>query len=596
MNKPIKLKDKQTSVFKKYKNQIVLFVLAFVAYGNTINHGFVLDDDVVYVKNKFVQEGVSGIGAIFSHGFLYGFNQKNDQSYRPLVLFNFAIEHQLFGNNPRAHHFFGILFYAIACIVLYQFLLLAFQAQFHWLAFWISILFCLHPIHTEVVANIKGRDEILHFIFYISSMYFTLKYIDEKQQKKFLYFALITFFLALISKEMAVTLVGVLPISIYVFRNGHWKSHIKTYLLFAIPLVVYFILRNTILDTLAFEEKMTVINNTIAAANGLSERIGTTTYIFSEYIKLLLFPHPLSWDYSFPHFPIVGLSHPRVMLTLVSVCVMFVISFYILFKKQNVIAYGFLFLIITFSIVSNYFILIGSTLGERFLFLPSVGFLILLGFGIHSIISHSKLNSNKAKKTTMLVLSIIGLLYIVKTIDRNKDWKNNETLFQAGFEASPNNSRAVAAYASIFRAEAESNLNPQIKQSNFKEAIIWYKKSIDLYEDVADTWYNLGVCYNGLNQTEKAKNAYIKTLELENRHINAQNNLGVIYFQQKNYNEALKHFENCLKINNQFQNAYANLGAVYHNLGDLEKAKKYYQEALRLNPNDQNTFRNMQQL
>ena len=175
------------------------------------------------------------------------------------------------------------------------------------------------------------------FHFYISSMYFYTKSIYRwKAKANFCISHWFSFFSwRLFLKEMAVTLVGVLPISIYVFRNGIGNLMIKNLFCYlVIPLVVYFILRNTILDTLLFRRKNDLqLINTIAA-NGLWKNWDNYIHL-SEYIKLLLFPHPLSWDYSFPHFPIVGLSHPRVMLTLVSVCVMFVISFYILFKNRT---------------------------------------------------------------------------------------------------------------------------------------------------------------------------------------------------------------------------------------------------------------------
>ena len=80
---------------------LFIFVFAFLLYANTLNHGYVLDDDVVYLKNKDVQAGFSGIKSILHHSFIYGFTGHNDQSYRPVVSILFAIEKQFFGNNPH---------------------------------------------------------------------------------------------------------------------------------------------------------------------------------------------------------------------------------------------------------------------------------------------------------------------------------------------------------------------------------------------------------------------------------------------------------------------------------------------------------------
>ncbi|MEX2380551.1 MAG: glycosyltransferase family 39 protein, partial [Vicingaceae bacterium] len=243
----------------------LLFVLTFATYSNTLNHGFVLDDDIVISQNRFVQEGFSGIDDILSHGFLYGFNNRNDQSYRPLTLINLAIEKQLFGNNPKAIHFMHLLLYALAVVLLFRFLLTAFQLQNKWLAFWIALLFALHPIHTEVVANIKSRDEILHLIFAIAALTSILKYIDSKKVNQLIY-GVVFYALALMSKEMAVSLALVLPLSLWMFRSLKLKEIISHSILFGIVLIIYFFVRTMILDSITFDEEMTVINNTLAAA------------------------------------------------------------------------------------------------------------------------------------------------------------------------------------------------------------------------------------------------------------------------------------------------------------------------------------------
>lgn len=564
-------------------------------YSNTFNHGFVLDDDVVYLKNSFVQKGFGGLTDIFSHGFLYGFNQRNDQSYRPLVLANFAIEHQIFGNNPKAHHVIGVLIYSLVCLILYQFLLLLFRDQSPWLAFWMALLFAVHPIHTEVVANIKGRDELLHALFLLLSLKFLLISVDRSRSKELCY-ALCFLFLALLCKEMAITVLGLVPLVLFVFRKMDIQSSLTKTSYFLIPLTVYFLLRKSVLDDLAFEDQMTVINNSLAAAHNWQEHLASGMLILMKYLQLIIFPKDLAWDYSIPYFRIVGLSDPRALISTILVLVSIVYAIYMVFKKRSHIATGWLFFIISFSIVSNFFILIGCTLGERFLFFSSIGLFMAIGFLIKAIVENG-FAIKKAKLKRMNYLPLVPLIFLsFKTIERNKDWASNDTLFKAGMEVTPNNSRAVAAYASIFRAEAEASPNPQIKQRQFLEAIKWYEQSLKLYDQVADTWYNLGVSYMGVAQQEKAKFAFEQALSIDDRHINALNNLGVIHFQNKDFQSALTYFERCLKVNAQFASAHANLGAVFHNLGQYDKARLYYNQALQLNPKDQNTRINLSKL
>lgn len=573
----------------------ILIAISFLIYSNTLKNGFVLDDDVVYLKNRYVQSGTDGIRDIFSHGFLHGFNGKNDQSYRPLVLFNFAIEHEFFGNNPKVHHFFNLLFYGLTCFLIFKLLLLLFNDQEKWLAFWISLLFTVHPIHTEVVSNIKGRDDLLHVVFYILTFIYGIKYLDLKK-KKYLIFSLISLFFAALCKEIAVTAIALFPITIYVFRNYTIRDSIKKGAYLLLPLGLYFLIRNQILDTIAFEEKMSVINNGIVAGNNFQEQLGITFSIFAKYIQLLFYPNALSWDYSYPYFPIVSVFNSKILIFVCLIISLVVWSVYAVVKERNRIAFGVLFFIITFSIVSNFFILIGATLGERFLFLPSVGFSILLIFLLNILYKNLGAKNENLKKIVAYSVIGISLFFSYTTYDRNKDWESNETLFESGYYATPTSSRSVLAFASVFRERGELSVDPNFRISNFNKAIELYKESIGLFDEVADSWYNLGISYAGVNQINLAKQAYERALHIDPKNISAANNLGVMYFQEKDYPNAKKYFNLCLQINPNFGSALANLGAVNHNLGNLQEAKKFYIRALEINPNDQNTRNNLSKL
>lgn len=569
---------------------IVLALTSFLLYSNTLSNGFVLDDDVVFLQNRYVQEGVTAIDDILGHGFLYGFNQRNDQSYRPLVLINFAIEKSIFGNDPKALHFFNLLYFSILVCLLFLLFKRLLPHLSIWIPFWIAALYAFHPIHTEVVANIKGRDEILHAIFAVLSLIYALKFFDDKKNN-YLAFSLLAFFLALLCKEMAVTLIALIPLSVYFFREVKLSILFKRTLPYLGILVVYLLIRSLVLEDITFAEDMSMINNTLAGASSMADRLATNLLIFANYIKLLFFPHPLSWDYSYPHFPIVGFTHPVVILTFVLLLLLFAFSVKGLMQK-NPYAFAFLFFVISFSVVSNFFILIGATLGERFLFFPSIAFCFFLVYLIKDLDLHFFARKRKYG-IPLLVLVLILLPYAAKTIDRNAEWESNETLFTSGVNASPNNSRSVSALASIYRTRGETAQNERDKIVNLEKAKELYLESIRLYRDNADALYNLGVVYNNLGNREKARLAYERVLEISPRHLNALNNIGVIYFQMSDFNRAEYYFTEALKVQSNFANAHANLGAVYHNRGEFDKAKAYYERALQLNPQDINSRNNL---
>lgn len=586
-----KAKSKTSSDKQHRLVSVVVFVFAFLLYANTLNHGYVLDDDVVYLKNKDVQEGFSGIKSILNHSFIYGFTGHNDQSYRPVVLIIYAIEKQLFGNNPHTGHFINVILFALACVLLYklmrkllekyppmQFSILRFPFS---IPFVITLLFAAHPIHTEAVANIKGRDDILNFIFLILSLYFIVIHIDTSV-KKYFAFSVLFFFLSLLSKEMAVTFLAIIPLTVFFFREVPLKKIATGMVSFIAAFGVYMLIRSSVLETVTFTEKMKVVNNALAAATNESDRIATALFILGKYILLVFFPHPLSWDYSFNEIPVVSFTNIKVIITLVVFAALGGFALMNL-KKKNIFAYCILFFFITMSVVSNIFIMIGATMGERFLFIPSIAFCLAIPF----LLNHF------GKNILLGATGIILILFSFKTFSRNKDWKDNFSLFASGAEATPNSSRAESALGSSYREMGEKETDPNKRATFFQKAIEYYKKAIEILPENTEALYNIGVCFYSIGDREKALKSYEQVLKISPDYTSASNNAGVIYFEQKDYENAKKYFEQALKYNANNSDALGNLGAINHNLGNLKEAVEYYKKSLVLNPANQNVQANL---
>lgn len=584
----------------------LIFLLAFVLYANTIGFGYVLDDDVVFLKNKSVQAGTAGIKEILSNSFTYGFTGLNDrvQSYRPVVLIVYAIEKQMFGNDPQAGHFINVFLFALTCVLLFRFttrlltpLSLPVIKTGNWslpVSFFVALLFAAHPVHTEAVANIKGRDEIINLLFLLASSHFLLKHVDGSEKKYFI-LSVVFFFLALLCKEIAVTFLAILPMMIFFFRTTPLKKIAIGMISFAGAFILYMLIRNNVLDGGAGEQKMLVVNNALAAATNGADRVATALLILGKYVQLLFFPHPLSWDYSFNQIPIVSFSNGQVMLTVAGLLAMAGFALYILFRKWKqpqgpmqpvalVSAFAILYFFLTMSVISNIFILIGATMGDRFLFTSSVAFCLAVPFWLE----------RGGKMMLISGTAIILLLFSFKTIDRNRDWENNYALFLSGVEAAPNSSRAQSALGSSYREMAEREQDPVKRGNLYGQAIQQYQKAVDILPENTEALYNLGVCYYAIGDRASARNVYVKTLQYAPDQANAANNLGVLYFEEKNYEEARKCFEQSVKYMPSNSDAWGNLGAIEHNLGNLPKAIEHYQRSLSINPANQNVQGNLQ--
>lgn len=590
--------NKSSSSNNKRLFAILIFTFAFLLYSNTISHGYVLDDDVVYLKNSLVQKGISGIPEIFSHSFIYGFTGQNDQSYRPIVQVVYAIQKSIFGNNPQIQHFTNVVLFALSCLLLYKLLVKLFSGfnlKMEFVPLAASLLFASHPIHTESVANIKGLDDILNFLFLILSLLFIFKYV-ENHKKSFFVFSIFFFFLALLCKEIAVTFLIIIPLTVFFFTDFPVKKTGTIALGYLGAFVLYFLIRKTVLDAVTFQEKMKVVNNALAAATTESDRIATAIFILGKYIQLLFFPHPLSWDYSYNQIPIVSFSNVKVIITLT---VFFILGFFavrgfiVRFRNSDyrihyagtiLFSYCILFFFITMSVVSNIFVMIGATLGERFLFTPSMAFCIAIPFFAYRIGKNSFFGS----------MTIIIVLFSFKTFDRNKDWKNNFSLFATGAKASPNSSRAMSAMGSVYRDSAEKQSNPQIRMELFQKALPFYLRAIEILPENTEALYNTGVTYYGIGNKQDALKMYIKALNISPQHANAANNAGVIYFEWGDYENARKYFEQALKYQPNNSDALGNIGAIYHNQKNYKEAIKYYNRALAINPMNQNVKMNLE--
>jgi protein O-mannosyl-transferase len=160
----------------KYIEKWWFWILAsFLLYANTLKHEYVIDDLIVVTNNRLTQEGVSAIPEIFSHSYLYGYDGREDESYRPLTLTSFAIERSLFDADPFFSHLIQVLLYGLTILVLFRLLTQIFESTNLKWAFAVAFLFMLHPIHTEVVANVKSRDELFCALFLFSALHFFLK-------------------------------------------------------------------------------------------------------------------------------------------------------------------------------------------------------------------------------------------------------------------------------------------------------------------------------------------------------------------------------------------------------------------------------------
>jgi tetratricopeptide (TPR) repeat protein len=226
-------KPKKISNNKYY---IILLTIILLVFGNTLFNGYNLDDNLVTQKHVLTSKGLSSINKIFSQSY-YSNNADLGFGYRPIVLLSFAIEHQFLGENAKTSHFINLILYAIAVLLLFKLLLSYTGENGFLLAFLASILFAVHPIHSEVVASIKNRDEILAFLFLMLSALSVEKYLKNNRIVSLLSI-LIFFSIGMLAKKSIFTMIFVLPLVVIILNNIPLKKIFLITLMLALPAAI----------------------------------------------------------------------------------------------------------------------------------------------------------------------------------------------------------------------------------------------------------------------------------------------------------------------------------------------------------------------
>lgn len=304
--KKIKLPHVQEALSTKWKMIIAgLFAaLAMAIYSPSINYDFVYDDDAVIKDNRYVKQGIAGLDEIWSTSYFEGYDETMiARAFRPVPLTTLALEVEMFGLNTKVHHATNLLFYGLTGFFLFLFLSKLMRGFHPFLPIATCLLFLLHPIHLEVVANIKSRDTMLGFLGVCMAGWFLLKHLDNRKILP-LALSLLFYFMGLFSKEEVITTLAGLPLALYFFRKYSLGKIVKTMLPFLAAVVIFLIYRSNILGGLNEGVKLTYLDNSLLAANGFAERSASGILVLGNYLLKTIFPHPLISDYSYSTLPL----------------------------------------------------------------------------------------------------------------------------------------------------------------------------------------------------------------------------------------------------------------------------------------------------
>lgn len=589
-------KKEKNSFQLKFLLTAIIALFGFSLYNNSIENEYVLDDFSVIKENYLVKQGISAIPLILKTPYRYGYWSYRDNLYRPISLVTFAMEWEYFPENPHVSHFINVLFFSICGIFLFVLLCKLFPANFI-IPFVCSILFVAHPIHTEVVANIKSRDEIFTLFFLLLTWLCALKYL-EKKSLILLAASCINFLLALLSKESGITFFALVPVTVYYFTKTSFKNYLPLFVSMSIVAVIYLLIRHYIFPGNKLEEPIVLINNSLVNASGFTEKYATAMFVLGKYITLLFFPLNLSFDYSFNQISLVNWTNYVVWLAILFYG--FITIFAIVkFKEKNLFSFSIFLFLIPLSIDSNIFILIESTMAERFLFIPSLGFCLAVSLTLTKIFKTegTDFESNKtfgffsANKKVLFALLLILIPYSVKTINRIKVWKDNLSLYTNDVLTSPKSARVHYLLGTeLIKFTAEKVTDKTKKEKILLMGIAQLGEAIKIYPAYSDALNQTGVAYYKMRKIEKALEFFLEAQNYNSQNAEIKNNLGSVYFEQGLLEKAEEMFRHAIAINPNYSDGLRNLGSVCGETARFDEAIQYFQKAVKLDPKNATLF------
>lgn len=604
---------------------------SFVLYLNTVNYDYVLDDFSVIKENFVTKRGFDGIPDLWTHHSRYGYWNSVGELYRPIPMTMFAIEWAIAPDKPSLSHFINILFYALSGALLFVTLARWMRDYNILLPLLATLFFMAHPVHVEVVANIKSRDEILMFGFATLALFFLHKYLETNKIGVMLA-SLASYTLALFSKENAVTFVAIVPLMLWFFTKSDFKKITLTTLPYLLPALLFVLVRKAVIGSLTNPGETYALDNILVAAKG-ADYYANAFLLLGKYLWSLFVPYPLSSDFGFNQIPLTTWGDWRVLLSLVAWLGLGVLAVLGL-RKRSLWSFAILFFFINFSIFTNLFITIGTSYGDRLLYSATPGFALALALILMKIFKVEWAPNTPAgagilgKNMGLLaVAGVVLLAFSVLTFSRNFAWKDSYTLYETDIETSPNSAKLNFHYGLEITQKSLKSNDPKEKaaynlraRKQFEHAIEIFPQYHDAYSQLGLTYYreesakpdirtrdytkamenynlaikykpnfplvysNMGIIFFEGGQLDKAKEVYEKAVQYDPRMVDALRNLGAVYAMQKNFPEAIKWFKQGLEYDPENATLNFYLGSAYKDSGQPELGQPFFEKAYRLDP------------
>lgn len=610
-----------------------ILVITIIAYSSCINGYFIRgwDDGAYLFENDYLK-------ALNGKNLKHIFTQEEQGNYHPLTMLSYAIEYQLFGmDNPVPYHINNLILHLLITSFVFYFIFLLTKNYF--VSFITMLLFGIHPIHVESVAWISERKDLLYTLFYLLSIINYIKYTSDNSQKKYLYYSLIFFVISCLSKGMAVSLAGVIVL-IDFFQNRKFDKNTIIEKLPFFAIAVFF-------GLLAVKMQGNSVQPDIPYT--ASERFRIVTYTVIAYFQKLIAPVNLCGFYPYPSKPENNTIASYFWFFPVAVAAIAALAFYSL-KYTKIIFFSLGFFLITIFLVLQILPVGGASMADRYAYIPSIGFFLLMALAANAIVNFLKKNMPSIATIFYILFGMYLLWLPAKTFAYCKVWDGSLNFYADVLEKYPtcllmHYNRGNELYKDNRFDEAlvdfvyNMQLDPKdykpiqmvgavyVKQQKYREAIGYFNRVLSMNDTIFDAYNNRATAYAMLNIHDSALTDFNKALALRptnpdavgNRELLLKNmkateessvegitekiknapqdpklyfQRGLQYYQRKEYDKALPDLDNAIKLDPVYADALYYRAIIYDMQNRGQEAIAEYTKLIKINPKYDGAYNN----
>lgn len=592
----------EPAIFRSsWKFFLIIIVSIVIVYSQAFFFDFVNydDPDLVYENSSYL----SNVSNIFNSFTTHAFATKKKESvyYRPILIISYIVDYQIWKLNPFGYHASNILFHCITAIFL--FLLMDLILHNKLIAILISLFFSLHPIQVESVAWIAGRNDVLLGFFIVMMVYFyILQY--EKPEKQNLYFtlSLLSFTMALFTKESAAFFLLLIPLYDLAIRRTQFKIFLSRptifrYLSFATILVLYLLIRINIFGETIGAERL-------YGKLSLSGRLQLIPAMVLEHLSLLIAPIRLCIEH--PLDKLIWLESPWNIFAII-VILGIIGTAWLTWRHHRIMFFGLLWLVIGLLPTLNV-IPVAVPILEHRLYTTSIGFGLLL------TIFFTLSSSNSIKKVGVILTTIIIVTSTVGTFTRLPVWQNSETLWLDAIKKAPSAHRSYFNLAGYYYEHQRYDRTIDLLKKYIErkpEDFIGYSKLRQTYFVVGDYSSAVGVCrqmitmdprnqsryielgllFERLALTDSVINLYKEALQIDSTFYQIHDRLGIIYQAANNHHLAEYHFLQAIEVKHEYAASYFNLATLLASMGRNQDAIRIIDDGMKFGKPPENVLR-----